>query len=66
MGNLKNDANGQLKTSEARFPVKGFRTCLLYSSRLRVDVLNCLFVEMSETNKNDKYDASKEQQIQEK
>jgi len=62
-----NDANGQLKTrSEVVFPVKGSRTSTLYSFRLGVKVLNCLFVEMSETDKYDEYDASNEYQIQEK
>ena len=47
MRNLRNDINGQLKIrSEARFPVKGSRTSPLHSSRLRVEVLNYLLVEM--------------------
>ena len=47
-----NDANDQLKTrSEARFSVKGSKTSPLYSSRLEVEVLNCLLVEISETDK---------------
>ena len=47
-----NDANGQLKIrSEAGFSVKGSRTSFLYSSKLGVEVLKCLLVEMSETDK---------------
>ena len=47
-----NNANGQLKIrSEAGFPVKGFKTFPLYSFRLGVDVLNCLLIKMSETDK---------------
>jgi len=42
-----NDANGQLKTRcEAGFPVKGSKTYSLYSSRLGVEVLNCLLIEI--------------------
>jgi len=37
--------------SEAGFPVKGSKTSPLYFSRLGVKVLNCLLVEMTETNK---------------
>ena len=44
--------NGQLKIrSEAGFPLKGSRTSPLYSSKLGVEVLICLLVEMSETDK---------------
>ena len=47
-----NDAKGQLKIrSNARFFVKGFRTSPLYSFRLGVEMLYCLFIEMSETDK---------------
>ena len=47
-----NDANDQLKTrSEIGFLMKGSRTSSLYFSRLGVEVLNCLLVEMSETDK---------------
>jgi len=47
-----NDANGQLKTrSETRFPVKDSITSPLYSSRLGVEVLNCLLAEMRQTDK---------------
>jgi len=35
---------------EAGFPMKGTKTSL-YSSRLGVKVLNCLLVEMCETDK---------------
>ena len=46
------DANSQLKVrSEVRLPMKGSRTSPLYSSRLGVEVLNCLLVEMSEIDK---------------
>ena len=48
----RNDANGQLKIrSKAGFPVKGSRISPLYFSILGVAVLNCLFVEMNETDK---------------
>ena len=47
-----NDTNGQLKKrSEAGFSLKGSRTSPLYSYRLGVEVLNCLLIEMSETDK---------------
>ena len=47
-----NNPNGQLKTrSEAEFPMKGSKTSPLYSSRFGVELLNCLLVEMSETEK---------------
>ena len=52
MRNLKNDANSQLKTrSEAEFPVKGSKTYTIYSSKLEIEVFNCLLIEMSETDK---------------
>ena len=38
-----NNVNGQLKLrSEAGFPMKGYKTSHLYSSRQWVEVLNCL------------------------
>ena len=38
-----NNANDQLKSrSETEFSINDFRTSPLYSSRLRVEVLNCL------------------------
>ena len=47
-----NNANSQLKTrSEIRFPVKGSKPSPLYSSRLGVELLNYLLVEISEINK---------------
>jgi len=47
-----NDANDQLKIrSEIGFLMKGSRTSSLYFCRLGVEVLNCLLVEMSETDK---------------
>ena len=47
-----NDINGELKIrSEARFPMKGSRTSPLYSSRLGIEVFDCLLIEMSEIDK---------------
>ena len=47
-----NDANGQLKTrSVVGFPVNSSRTSPLYSSKFGFEVLNCLLIEMSETDK---------------
>ena len=43
-----NDANRSLKTRiEAEFPVKGSEILLAIPLELRVEVLNCFFVEMS-------------------
>ena len=50
----ENNANDQLKLrSEAGFPIKGSRTSPLYSSRLRVEVLNYL---LDWKRKIDKYE----------
>ena len=47
-----NNANSELKTrSKAEFLVKDSRTSPLYFSRLGVEVLNFLLVEISETDK---------------
>ena len=49
-----NNENCQLETrSEAAFPIKGFSTFPLNSSRLRVEMYNCL---LSWMRKTDKYD----------
>ena len=47
-----NNANGQRKSrSEVGFPMKESRTSPLYSSRLSVELINCLLDWKGKTNK---------------
>ena len=51
-----NNENCQLKTrSEVGFPIKSSRTSTLNSSRLRVEVLNCLLTWMRKIDKYEWY-----------